>query len=167
MTGCSHYYLLSNTIESLQLSVQVVFFNTCQILSLFSKYTHTHTHTQTTGIIVLVMLFSSCLCCCSIFSLCCGNFPKAVKIAGAIALIIMCLALSIYIGWVAVGTYFAIQIRSADAVCRNTIVYLVLLYIYLVVLVLVGLVVVIWKCHDVSTRSQAVSTDSEPKMRHR
>ena len=112
---------------------------------------------QTSGIIVLVMLFSSCLCCCSIFSLCCGDFPKAVKIIGALLFIVVCLALSIYVGWIAVGTYFAIEIRSADAVCRNMIIYLVLLYIYLVILALVGVILVVWKCNDVKKRSQSPS----------
>ena len=116
-----------------------------------------HTYLQTSGIIVLVMLFSSCLCCCSVFSLCCGDFPKAVKIIGAVLFIIVCLALSIYIGWVALGTYFAISIRSADTVCRNMIVYLCLLYIYLVVLALVGIVLVVWKCHDIRTKSKSSS----------
>ena len=117
-----------------------------------------HTHTpQTSGIIVLVMLFSSCLCCCSIFSLCCGDFPKAVKIVGTILFILVCLALSVYIGWVALGTYFAIEIRSADTVCRNMIIYLCLLYIYLVVLALVGVTLVVWKCHDVRTKLNAPS----------
>ena len=115
---------------------------------------------QTSGIIVLVMLFSSCLCCCSVFSLCCGDFPKAVKIIGAILFIIVCLALSIYIGWIAIGTYFAIEIRSADTVCRNMIVYLCLLYIYLVVLALVGIVLVVWKCHDIRTNSSTARAPS-------
>ena len=120
---------------------------------------------QTSGIIVLVMLFSSCLCCCSVFSLCCGDFPKAVKIIGVVLFIIVCLALSVYIGWVALGTYFATEIRSADTVCRNTIIYLCLLYIYLVVLALVGIVLVVWKCHDLRTKSKssAVPSHKVPK----
>ena len=108
---------------------------------------------QTSGIIVLVMLFSSCLCCCSVCSLCCGDFPKAIKIFGVVLFILVCLALSVYIGWIALGTYFAIEIRSASSVCRNVIVYLCLLYIYLIVLALVGIVLVVWKCHDLRTKS--------------
>lgn len=72
-------------------------------------------------------------------------------------MIVVCLALSVYVGWVALGTYFAIEIRSASTICRNTIVYLVLLYIYLVVLALVGVILVVWKCHDVRTKSDLPS----------
>jgi hypothetical protein len=107
-----------------------------------------HTPHQTTGIIATIMIIASCLCCCSFAALCSTGCPKVMRICGCIGFIITVAAVSLYTGWVALGTYFVIKIHGAEAVCRNTIMYLVLLYVYLVVLTVASSVMLVWKCND-------------------
>lgn len=111
---------------------------------------------QTSGTIVLIMLFSSCVCCCSYFALCSSEAPsfKVVKICGVFGCIISLLATSIFIGWVALGTYFVINIHGAATICRNTIMYLALLYVYLLVVGITGCVVMMSRCNDWRTDSR-------------
>lgn len=97
---------------------------------------------------VFVMIFISCIFCCSTLTLCCGNFPKPITILGIIGIIITILGLSVYAAWVAMGTFFVIKIHSADAVCRNTLVYVILLYVYLAVFVLLATILSCWKCNE-------------------
>lgn len=99
---------------------------------------------------MLVMIFSSCICCCSYFALCSSEAPslKAIKVCGIIGCIISFLATSIFVGWVALGTYFVVNIHGAGSVCRNTILYLALLYVYLLVMAIAGGVVVVSRCND-------------------
>ena len=105
-------------------------------------------HTQSTGILVFVMIFVSFIYCCSLLAVCCGDFPKPIRICGIIGFIITGLGLTVYSAWVAMGTYFVIKIHSGDPICTNTVVYVVILYVYLVVLLLVGMVVGCWKCKE-------------------
>ena len=51
-------------------------------------------------------------------------------------------------GWLALGTYFVIRERSGSTICRNTLIEVILLYVYLFVLAIVVMVAVVWKCHD-------------------
>lgn len=41
-----------------------------------------------------------------------------------------------------------IKIHGAETICRNMIMFLVLLYVYLIVLVIFSCVVMAWKCKD-------------------
>lgn len=100
---------------------------------------------QASGIIAMIMIFTSCICCCSFSALCMGSCPKTVRICGCVGFIIVLVVLSFFLGWIALGTYFVIQIHSASTVCRNTIMYLVLLYAYLFVLTIMGIVVLTWR----------------------
>lgn len=102
----------------------------------------------TTGIIVTIMIIASCLCCCSFAALCSSGCPKIMRICGCVGFIITLIAVSLYTGWVALGTYFVIKIHGGESICRNTIMYLVLLYVYLVVLTIASCVVSVWKCND-------------------
>ena len=88
-------------------------------------------------------------------AVCCGDFPRVIKIVGIIGLIITALGLLVYSGWVAMGTYFVIKVHSADTICRNTIIYVVVLYVYLAVILLVGVVIMCWKCHQLRVNWQS------------
>ena len=112
---------------------------------------------QSTGIIVIIMLVASCLCCCSYIALFSPGCPKLMKKCGCVILIIAFIFVSIYIAWVALGTYFVILIDGTEAICRNTIMYLVLLYVYLIVLVIAFAIFLVWKCYDLRVESRAHS----------
>lgn len=103
---------------------------------------------------MFVMVPVSLICCCSMLALCCGNFSKVVKICGIIGFIITCLGITVYAAWLAMGTYFVIRVHSGDEICRNTIVYVVILYIYLIVLLLVGVVMMCWKCKEIRSNKK-------------
>lgn len=70
----------------------------------------------------------------------------------------MFLVLAVYLGWVAVGTYFVLKLHSWNALCRNTVIYVVLLYVYLVILLVVGVVICAW-----SMRRAAAGTSKKKR----
>jgi len=92
----------------------------------------------------MVMILTSCICCVAFVGLCSGDFGRAVTILSAIGCVIVLLVLVVYLCWVAAGTYFVLRIHSGDALCRNTVIYVVLFYVYLVILLVVGLAMIVW-----------------------
>lgn len=92
------------------------------------------------------MIFSSCIFCCSIICITTPTFPKIIRGCGVIFFILALVAVSVFLGWVALGTYFVIEIRGADTICRNTIMYLILFYVYIVVVVIALLIALLYKC---------------------
>lgn len=58
----------------------------------------------------------------------------------------------LFIGWLALGTYL-VQIMASNRrnkkICRNIQTYIVVMYIYLLCLLIFGLIVSIWKIHNV------------------
>ena len=120
---------------------------------------------QTTGIIVTIMIVASCLSCCSFAALCsAGDCPRAIRICGCVGAIIVLAALSVYMGWVALGTYLVIKLHGNESVCRNTIVYLVLLYAYLIILAILCFVLLLWKCND---WRKSIKTNVDSRMKRR
>ena len=103
---------------------------------------------QTSGVIVLTMILTSCICCTAFVGLCSADFGRGVRIISAIGCIIVLLVLAVYLGWVAAGTYLVLKLHSGDALCRNTVIYVVLFYVYLVILVVVGMAMIVWKIRD-------------------
>ena len=68
-------------------------------------------------------------------------------------------ATAVFVGWVVLGTYLVLKIRGADTICRNTIAYLALMYLYLVVLLIVGMVgITVWQCKDRNNGQQSTNT---------
>lgn len=106
------------------------------------------------------MVLTSCICCSSFAGLCSEGLPRAIRIVSAIGVIIVFLVLAVYLGWLAMGTYFVLKLHSWDALCRNTVIYVVLLYVYLLILVVVGVVMCLW-----SVRKAAAAGTSKKKKR--
>lgn len=104
------------------------------------------------------MVLTSCICCSSFAGLCSEGLPRAIRIVSAIGAIVVFLVLVVYLGWVAAGTYFVLKLHSWNALCRNTVIYVVLLYAYLVILLVVGLVMCVW-----STRRAAAGTSKKKR----
>ena len=121
---------------------------------------------QTSGVFVIIMIVASCLCCCSGGCLCTSGMPKGCRICGVISLLIGVAATVVFMGWVALGTYFVLKIRGADTICHNTITYLALMYLYLLVLLIVGVVICLWQCND-WRRNQFTKTTSPNRFRQR
>lgn len=103
--------------------------------------------------------------------MCCGcfcNLPKAVKIAAGITIIPIVVLMLLYGGWLVIGTVLFNDMNSnlsSKKVCRNIIVYVILLYIYLLLLVGFGIIVFIWKCYDVSTSKKTAAFTKTTKSR--
>lgn len=88
---------------------------------------------------------------CCVF---CGlsyNFPKIVKIIAAITIIPVSLLIILFLSWLALGTFLSTVMdshaRLTNLLCRNIVVYLIILYLYLFCLIGFGVVVAVWKIH--------------------
>ena len=106
---------------------------------------------------------SCCVCC----GLCC-SFPKKVKIAACITAIPVLLFFSVYVAWIALGTYL-VALMDGDLrnkkVCRNVTAYIAFLYLYLFCLSVFGLIVLIWKLHREIKGSEGGSSSSSAAER--
>ncbi|XP_003387080.2 PREDICTED: uncharacterized protein LOC100632496 [Amphimedon queenslandica] len=120
-----------------------------------------------TGVIVLLLVIAVIMSCC----VCCGCFcelPKAVKIAAGITIIPVAVLMLLYGGWLVIGTVLFHDMSSdlsSKKVCRNVIVYVILLYIYLFLLIGFGTIVFIWKCYNVSTSKKTAAFTKTTKSR--
>ena len=108
-----------------------------------------HILPQNTGIFFILMVVASCLCCGAYICLCCGDFPRAVTICSIICFILVILAGALFIGWVALGTYllttYGASVILTQTLCRNTAIYIVMLYIYLILFIVVCIAAAVWK----------------------
>lgn len=118
----------------------------------------------------------SCCVCCG----CCCSFPKKIKIAACVLAIPVSILLSAYIAWLAFGTYLVVVMNSNrrnKVVCRNIIVYVVIMYIYLGCLIIFGLIVCLWKIHreikgigaspaTASAADRGAKSDTEKQMKN-
>lgn len=79
------------------------------------------------------------ICCCSYITLCCGfSFPRNVKIAGIIGVILVIIAFVLYIIWLGIGSYLIGQFGASaifEKVCRGITAYVVFMYIYLFIFI--------------------------------
>ena len=74
----------------------------------------------------------------------------------------------LYGAWLAIGTVLLYDMNSSLArkkICRNVIVYLVVLYIYMILLIGFGVIVSIWKCYNVHKSGKSVSFTKATKSR--
>ena len=119
--------------------------------------TNAHTYIpQNSGIFVMLMVVASCLCCGAYICLCCGDFPRGVTIVSIICFILVILAGALFIGWVALGTYllttYGASVIISKALCRNTAIYVVLLYIYAMVFIVVCIAAGVWKICNLGSK---------------
>ena len=92
----------------------------------------------------------------------------AVKIAAGITIIPVVVLMLLYGAWLAIGTVLFSDMNSnlsSKKVCRNIIVYVILLYIYMLLLIGFGVIVFIWKCYDVSTSKKTAAFTKTTKSR--
>ena len=124
---------------------------------------------QNTGIIVTLTIFSSCVCCVSYVGLCCG-LPSWAKILGTIGVAIVVITFSIFIAWLGGGVYLVIKFNKValfSSVCRNLLVYVVLLFVYVVTVCLVGVVWCVWRVRERRRRERTTTKqrlDTTPKL---
>ena len=121
---------------------------------------------QYTGIVVICAIMGL-LCCCGVSCGLCCKCPRAVKIVAAVTIIPASLCLLLYFIWLALGTYLIVLTNSdaySASICRNTLVYLIFLYIYLICGVVFWIIVCLWKINSVrsskSSKKSLISMDS-------
>ena len=106
----------------------------------------------------------SCCVCCGCFF----DFPRQVKIVAGVILIPVIVLMVLYGAWLAIGTVLLYDMNSDLArkkICRNVIVYLVVLYIYMILLIGFGIIVCIWKCYNVHKSGKSASFTKATKSR--
>lgn len=114
-------------------------------------------------------IFSSCVCCVSYVGLCC-ELPSWAKILGAIGIAIVAIIFSIFLSWLAGGVYLVAnfdKVALLTDVCRNVMIYVVLLVVYLVTVCVVGMVWCVWRARDLQRRGRTTTRqrlDTTPKL---
>lgn len=104
-------------------------------LALVLPYHRAPSSPQNAGIFCMIMVAMSFVCCFSYIALCCSfSFPKGVKIAGVVGLILVIIAFALYVIWLGIGSYLIGQFGASaffENVCRGIVAYVIFMFIYL------------------------------------